>query len=51
MNSSTSFLASLSLYCTGGDFMKYELGASSAPPMPRSSASFAQRTASITMPA
>src|SRR5207253_3074355 len=49
MNSSTRFLASLSLYCTGGDFMKYELGASSAPPMPRSSASLAQRTASIAL--
>ena len=51
MNSSTNRLASLSLYWTGGDFMKYELGASSAPPMPRSSASLAQRTASMTMPA
>ena len=51
MNSSTRLLASESLYCTGGDFMKYELGPSSAPPMPRSSASLMQRTASMTMPA
>jgi hypothetical protein len=37
--------------CTGGDFMKYELGPSSEPARPRSRAILAQRTASMTMPA
>src|SRR3954468_12633725 len=34
-----------------GDFMRYELGPSSWPPMPLLSASLARRTASMTMPA
>ncbi len=42
---------SSSRICFGGDFIRYELGASSAPEMPLFSASFASRTASMTMPA
>jgi len=51
MNSSTSSRATSSGICTGGDFLKYDDGAISAPFRPWSSPSFAQRTASMTMPA
>ena len=50
MNSSTRSWAAESRYCSGGDFMKYDDGPSSGPPMPRSSAIFAARTASMMMP-
>src|SRR5207245_7502237 len=50
-NSSTMRCASSSWYCTGGDFMKYADGPSNGPPMPRSSATFAHRTASMITPA
>src|SRR5690606_34364792 len=43
--------ASESLYCSGGDFMKYEEGARIGPPMPRSLAILAARTASMMIPA
>ena len=43
--------ASSSRICFGGDFIRYELGASSAPATPLFSASLASRTASMTMPA
>ena len=51
MNFSVSSRATESGTCTGGDFIRYELGASSGPPMPLLSASLQQRTASMTMPA
>ena len=51
MNSSTISRAASSLNCTGGDFMKYALGPMSGPATPRSIASLAARSASITMPA
>ncbi len=51
MNSSVSSYASSSTICCGGDFMRYELGPTSEPATPLLSASFAIRTASITMPA
>lgn len=51
MKSSVRLRASSSVYCTGGVFMKYEAGAVMGPFSPRSSAIFAQRTASITTPA
>ncbi len=51
MKSSVSWYATGSGTCTGGDFIRYELGASSVPPRPWFSASLQQRTASITMPA
>ena len=51
MNFSTASRASWSAYCTGGDFMKYDDADRIGPPMPRSSAIFAARTASMMMPA
>ena len=51
MKSSVFWRATESGTCTGGDFIRYELGASSGPPMPWFSASLQQRTASVTMPA
>src|ERR687895_2859298 len=51
MNDSTMSRATESAYCTGGDFMKYELGAMRGPPTLRSSASLAHLTASMTTPA
>ena len=51
MNSSTCSRANSSGCWTGGDFMRYADGNSSAPERPLSSASLAKRTASITMPA
>jgi hypothetical protein len=51
MKLSTMSRAASSENCTGGDFMKYALGPISGPPIPRSFASLAQRTASITTPA
>ena len=51
MKASTPSRAFSSWCCTGGDFMRYADGNSSAPPMPWSRASLARRTASMTMPA
>src|SRR5205807_7909071 len=51
MNSSVNSYASSSTICFGGDFMRYELGPMSEPATPLLSASFAIRTASMTMPA
>src|SRR5687767_5922582 len=51
MNDSTASRASSSGICWGGDFMKYDAGATIVPPSLRSSASFAQRIASMTTPA
>ena len=51
MNCSTASYASSSAICFGGDFIRYALGPSSAPPTPLFSASFASRTASMTIPA
>src|SRR5262249_36486709 len=51
MNRSVASNASSSATCVGGDFMRYELGPSSAPATPLFSASFARRTASMTIPA
>jgi hypothetical protein len=51
MNASVLSRASESRTWTGGDFMRYELGASSGPLIPLFSASLQQRTPSITMPA
>src|SRR5439155_606853 len=51
MNFSAASYASSSTICFGGDFIRYALGPSSAPEMPLFSASFAIRTASITIPA
>src|SRR6266568_3013530 len=51
MNLSTRSRAVSSLYCSGGDFMKYEAAESTGPPMPRSLAIFAARTASMMTPA
>ncbi len=48
---STASRATSSLYCTGGDFMNYDDGDSTGPPIPRSSAILAARTASMMMPA
>ncbi len=51
MNCSVSSRASSSSICCGGDFIRYELGSTSEPETPLFSASFASRTASMTMPA
>ena len=51
MNASTASRASWSLYCTGGDFMKYDDADRIGPPIPRSRAIFAARTASMMTPA
>src|SRR6185436_1178243 len=51
MNFSVSSRACESGTWTGGDFIRYELGASSGPPTPWFNASLQQRTASVTMPA
>src|SRR5215469_9242411 len=51
MNFSTASRASSSLYCSGGDFMKYDAAETTGPPMPRSLAIFAARTASMITPA
>ena len=51
MNSSTASCASWSEYCSGGDFMKYDEADRIGPPMPRSRAIFAARTASMMTPA
>ena len=51
MKASTASRASLSSYCTGGLFMKYDDADRIGPPMPRSLAIFAARTASMMMPA
>ena len=51
MKSWTACLASVSVYCTGGDFMKYEEADRIGPPIPRSLAIFAARKASMMMPA
>ena len=51
MKASTASFASWSLYCSGGLFMKYELALRIGPPMPRSLAIFAARTASMMTPA
>src|SRR5205823_14320587 len=51
MKRSVSSRASSSRICFGGDFIRYELGASSAPAMPLFRASLAVRTASMTIPA
>src|SRR4051812_22810217 len=51
MNASSLARAMSSAYCSGGDFMKYDAADSSGPPMPRSRAIFAQRSASMMTPA
>jgi hypothetical protein len=51
MNFSTAPRAASSLYCSGGDFMKYDAADSSGPPMPRSWAILAARMASMITPA
>src|SRR6476469_6457989 len=51
MNFSTLSLAWSSGYWTGGDFMKYEDAEYTGPPMPRSLAILAARTASMITPA
>ena len=51
MKRSVMSRASSSRICFGGDFIRYELGPPSAPATPLFSASFASRTASITIPA
>src|SRR5690242_16641874 len=51
MNFSTRSRHTSSPYCSGGDFMKYELAEVTGPPMPRSRAIFAARTASMMTPA
>src|SRR5215213_6284998 len=51
MNFSTASCASESAYCTGGDFMKYDDADRIGPPMPRSRAILAARTASMMTPA
>src|SRR5436190_10978802 len=51
MNSSVSSYASSSTICCGRDFMRYELGPTSAPRTLGLRPSFASRTASITIPA
>ncbi len=51
MNFSTWSWAKSSPYCTGGDFMRYDETEVIGPPMPRSLAIFAARTASMITPA
>src|SRR5215510_4785201 len=51
MNFSTDSRAMSSLYCSGGDFMKYDDAERTGPAMPRSLAIFAARTASMMTPA
>src|SRR5262249_42601820 len=51
MKASTASRASSSLYCTGGDFMKYDEADSSGPATPGSLAIFAARIASMMTPA
>ena len=51
MNSSTMSYACESVYCTGGDFMKYADGPRMGPDNPRSFAILAHRIASMTTPA
>jgi myo-inositol-1-phosphate synthase len=51
MNFSTRSRHTSSPYCSGGDFMKYELADVTGPPMPRSAAILAARTASMITPA
>src|SRR5215510_9247882 len=51
MNASRLSRATSSWTWVGGDFMKYWHAGSTGPPMPRSSASLAQRTASMMTPA
>src|SRR5437016_839087 len=51
MNDSTASRAWSSKYWTGGDFMKYDDADRIGPPMPRSRAIFAQRSASMMTPA
>ena len=51
MKASVMAWASASVNCVGGDFMNQAQGPGSGPPMPRSSASLAQRIASMTTPA
>src|SRR3954453_10495558 len=51
MKSSLFWRATESGTWTGGDFIRYEDGDSSAPEMPLFSASLQNRTASVTMPA
>ena len=51
MNASTRRRPSSSGSCTGGLFMRYDDAPMSGPPMPRSSAIFAARIASMMMPA
>src|SRR5690242_21801981 len=51
MNCSTRSRQTSSPYCSGGDFMKYELAEITGPPMPRSRAILAARTASMMTPA
>ena len=51
INFSVSLLASLSVYCRGGVFMKYDEGSSRAPERPLSRASLQHLIASMTTPA
>ena len=51
MNASSASRASSSWTCTGGDFMKYWHAGVTGPPMPRSLATLAQRSASMITPA
>src|ERR1700729_1995462 len=51
MNLSTASRATSSPYCSGGDFMKYDAADRIGPPIPRSRAILAARTASMITPA